>query len=185
MTYQAYLDNIQAKTGKSPEDFKALAAKKGFLEPGVKAGEIVSWLKEDFGLGQGHAMAIVLLLRQASAPKVTPEEAIGRHFTGSRAHWRKPYDQLVRNIRKFGPDVSLAPTDSYISMLRSGKKFGVLQITSDRMDVGIKLKGAASKGRLQKSGTWNSMVTHRVRVDDPKQIDTEVISWLHEAYEKA
>lgn len=42
MTYQAYLDNIQAKTGKTPEDFKALAAKKGFLNPGVKAGEIVA-----------------------------------------------------------------------------------------------------------------------------------------------
>ena len=185
MTYQAYLDNIQAKTGKSPEDFVALAAKKGFLEPGVKAGQIVSWLKEDFGLGQGHAMAIVLLLRQASTPKSTPEEGISRHFTGSRAHWRKPYDQLVRSLRKFGPDVSFAPTNTYISMLRNGKKFGVLQVTSDRLDVGIKLRQTPSKGRLEKSGTWNSMVTHRVRVDDPKQIDSEVISWLHEAYEKA
>jgi len=58
MSFQAYLDNIQAKTGKSPEDFKKLAQEKGFLEPGVKAGQIVSWLKADFGLGHGHAMAI-------------------------------------------------------------------------------------------------------------------------------
>ncbi len=185
MTYQAYLDNIQAKTGKTPEDFKALAAQKGFMEPGVKAGEIVSWLKQDFGLGQGHAMAIVLLLRQASAPKLSPEEAIGKHFTGSRSHWRKPYDQLIRNVRKFGPDVALASTNSYISLLRSGKKFGVVQITSERMDVGIKLKGAPPKGRLEKSGTWNSMVTHRVRVDDPKELNAEILSWLHEAYDQA
>jgi len=67
MTYQAYLNNIQAKTGKSPEDFKALAARKGYLRPDIKAGEIASWLKQDFRLGQGHAMAIVLLLKQASA----------------------------------------------------------------------------------------------------------------------
>ena len=53
MTYQAYLDNIQAQTGKSPEDFKALAAQKGYLKPDVKAGEVVSWLKKDFGLGHG------------------------------------------------------------------------------------------------------------------------------------
>ena len=184
MTYQAYLDNIQAKTGKTPDDFKVLAAKKGFMTPGVKAGEIVSWLKEDFGLGQGHAMAIVLLLRQASQPRISSDEAIGRHFTGSRAHWRKPYDQLVRSLHKFGPDVRLAPTNSYISLLRGNKKFGVLQVTSDRMDVGVKLKGTPHRGRLEKSGTWNSMVTHRVRIEDDKQLNAELISWLHQAYEQ-
>ncbi len=68
MSFQAYLDNIQAKTGKSPDDFRRLAEKKGFakkgaLAEGVKAGEIVAWLKADFGLGHGHAMAIVALLK--------------------------------------------------------------------------------------------------------------------------
>ena len=68
MSYQAYLANIQAKTGKSPTDFRALAAKKRFtqndrLAPGVKAGAIVKWLKEDFQLGHGHAMAIYALLK--------------------------------------------------------------------------------------------------------------------------
>ena len=58
MSFQAYIDNIKSKTGKSPEDFKRLAETKGLLKPGVKAGEIVAWLKEDFGLGHGHAMAI-------------------------------------------------------------------------------------------------------------------------------
>jgi hypothetical protein len=53
------------------------------------------------------------------------------------------------------------------------------------MDIGIKLKGAPPKGRFEKAGAWNAMVTHRVRVEDPKQIDTEVISWLHQAYDKA
>ena len=63
MSFQAYIDNIKAKTGKTPSDFKKLAIQKGFLEKGslkpvVKAGEIVKWLKEDFDLGHGHAMAI-------------------------------------------------------------------------------------------------------------------------------
>jgi uncharacterized protein DUF4287 len=64
MSFQAYLDNIQAKTGKSPDDFRALAAEKGFLERGTKAGQIVAWLKSDFSLGHGHAMAIVALLKR-------------------------------------------------------------------------------------------------------------------------
>ena len=58
MTFQAYIDNIKAKTGKTPEEFKKIAEQKGLLEPGVKASEIVAWLKKDFGLGHGHAMAI-------------------------------------------------------------------------------------------------------------------------------
>jgi hypothetical protein len=58
MSFQAYIDNIKAKTGKSPEEFKQLAEEQGLLKPGVKAGEIVAWLKKDYGLGHGHAMAI-------------------------------------------------------------------------------------------------------------------------------
>jgi hypothetical protein len=58
MSFQAYIDNIKAKTGKTPEDFKKLAQEKGLLKLGVKAGEIVKWLKDDFDLGRGHAMAI-------------------------------------------------------------------------------------------------------------------------------
>jgi hypothetical protein len=70
MSFQAYLDNIEAKTGKSAQDFRALAEKKGFTQDGhlkesVKAGQIVQWLKEDFDLGHGHAMAIVALLKGA------------------------------------------------------------------------------------------------------------------------
>jgi hypothetical protein len=68
MSYQAYLLNIQAKTGKSPADFRMLAAKKGFthqrkLAAGVKAGDIVKWLQTDFQLGHGHAMAVYALLK--------------------------------------------------------------------------------------------------------------------------
>jgi hypothetical protein len=68
MSFQAYLDNIQKKTGKSPDDFKNLATQKGFLKngelkPDVKAGQIVQWLKDDFELGHGHAMAIYALFK--------------------------------------------------------------------------------------------------------------------------
>lgn len=68
MSFQSYLKNIEAKTGKNAEDFRRLAAEKGFMEDGnlrngVKAGEVVRWLKDDFDLGHGHAMAIYALLK--------------------------------------------------------------------------------------------------------------------------
>jgi hypothetical protein len=58
MSFQAYIDNIKAKTGKTPEDFKKEFEKTGKLKPDMKASELVSWLKQVHGLGHGHAMAI-------------------------------------------------------------------------------------------------------------------------------
>lgn len=68
MSFQSYLNNIQEKTGKSPEDFKKIADQKGLMGNGllkktVKAGEIVEWLKNEYELGHGHSMAIYALLK--------------------------------------------------------------------------------------------------------------------------
>jgi hypothetical protein len=68
MTFKAYIDNIQAKTGKTPSDFRRMAEQKGFMEggairTGVKAGQVIDWLKADFDLGRGHAMAVYALLK--------------------------------------------------------------------------------------------------------------------------
>ena len=185
MTLKAYYDNIKAKTGKTPEDFRALAEKKGLLKPGVKTGEIVNWLNEDFGLGRGHAMAIVLALKQANSPRPNANDRVAKLFSGSRSRWRDTFDGLLTKVRSFGSDVTVSPTDSYISILRKRRKFAIVQVTSDRLDLGIKLKGIPAKGRLGDAGTWNSMVTHLVQIEDAKQIDAQVVSWLHQAYDKA
>lgn len=66
MSFQAYLDNIEAKTGKTPKEFMALAKAKGLDDPATKAGTIVAWLKEDFGLGHGHAMALVHVIKNGA-----------------------------------------------------------------------------------------------------------------------
>ena len=66
MSFQAYLDNIEAKTGKTPNEFIALAKQKGFDDPDTKAGDIVAWLKQDFGLGHGHAMALVHVIKHGA-----------------------------------------------------------------------------------------------------------------------
>lgn len=58
MSFQAYLDTIKAKTGKNPEDFKDAAQAAGVLKPDMKAGELVTWLKAEYGLGHGHCMAL-------------------------------------------------------------------------------------------------------------------------------
>ena len=68
MSFQAYLTTIHSKTGQSPEDFKALAKAKGWmkgptLSTEIKAAQVIEWIKQDFALGHGHAMAIYALLK--------------------------------------------------------------------------------------------------------------------------
>ncbi len=183
MTFQAYMDTIKAKTGKSPEDFKSLAMEKGLVE--YRA--ILSWLKSDFGLGQGHAnaMAHVILETFEAKSKLTLDEQIAKRFAGGKESWRQPFDALVEQVWKFGPDVRLATTDSYISVLRGDKKFAIVQVTAKRLDVGIKCKGVPATERFAESGKWNAMVTHRVQITDPAQIDGELVSWLQKAYDNA
>lgn len=74
MSFQAYIDNIHAKTGKTPEDFLKAAKAKGMVSPDVKVTQIVDWLKKDYGLGHGHAMAIVLTFRNAGAIPSSPSK---------------------------------------------------------------------------------------------------------------
>jgi predicted transport protein len=185
MSYQAYLDNIKKKTGKTPDDFRSLAEKRGLLRADVKAGEVLAWLKADFGLGHGHAMAIYGTLRSMDRPQPTVDERLGKHFSGLRAGWQQVYRQLMTKVEKFGPDVTVKPTDSYISILRSEKKFAIVQISADRLDVGIKAKNLEASRRLELSGQWNTMVTHRVRVESAGQIDAELIGWLRTAYDRS
>ena len=66
MSFQAYLDNIEQKTGKTPLEFLDLAKSKGFDDPSVKPGVIAAWLKEEFSLGHGHAMALVHVIKHGS-----------------------------------------------------------------------------------------------------------------------
>jgi hypothetical protein len=185
MTFQAYLDTINEKTGKTPEDFRVLAEEKGLLADGVKAGPVVAWLQQDFGLGRGHAMAIVQTLRDATQPKVSAQDRLAQQFTGNKMKWRKPFDDLFTQVKAFGPQVAAAPTDTYISLLRKGRKFGIVQVTGERLDIGVKLKGVEPDRRFEAAGGWNSMVTHRVRVSDPTQMDAEVLAWLKRAFENA
>ena len=79
MSFQAYLDNIQTKTGKTPNEFIAMAKAKGYDDPATKAGVIIDWLKEDFDLGRGHAMALVHIIKHG-------DKISDKHVGSGRVH---------------------------------------------------------------------------------------------------
>jgi len=180
MTFQAYLDTIKEKTGLEPADFRRLAEVKGLLAEGTKTSEILGWLKAEYNLGSGHGMALVATFKE----RPVDEDRIEKQFAGAKAGWRATYDSLLTALRTHG-EVGIAPTDTYISLLKGKAKFAIVAFTADRMDVGIKLKNVEPEGRFEAAGSWNSMVTHRVKVTDPAQVDSELLQWLMRAYDAA
>ena len=184
MTIQAYFDTIKAKTGLGPDDFHRLAAERGLLGPDVKTADIVAWLKADYGLGSGHAMALVSALGQVRGQRLPVDDKVNAQFTGAKARWRDTYDALLASARGFG-EVNLAPTSTYISLLKGSGKFAIVQVTANRLDLGLKLPGVAGTEALEPAGSWNSMVTHRIRLADPADLTPAVLTWLRVAYETA
>ncbi len=77
MSYQAYLDAIEKKAGKTPQELLDEAAERGF-GPDAKAGDVLAWLKDSYDIGRGHGMAFYGVLK--NGPTV-PEKHVGS--TGS------------------------------------------------------------------------------------------------------
>ncbi|KRE81913.1 DUF4287 domain-containing protein [Arthrobacter sp. Soil763] len=87
MSFQAYLDTIEDKTGLTPRQLLDLAREKGFDGESAKAGEVLDWLKADYGLGRGHGMALVHVIRHGPAISSKHVGATGAHADASDRLW--------------------------------------------------------------------------------------------------
>jgi hypothetical protein len=174
--------NLEEKTGKSIDVWTAIARGSGK----TKHKEIVDYLKAQHGLGHGYANQVAIrALAAADAPAAGSDDLVDSQYSGAKAATRPVYEALKKAVNAFGPDVDLSPKKAYVSLRRS-KQFGLIQpTTGSRVDIGLVLKGVPPAGRLEASGSFNAMVTHRVRVADVKEVDSELIGWLRQAYENA
>ena len=87
MSFQAYLDNIEEKTGLVPRQLVDLAKERGYDDPSVKAGVIVDWLKDDYDLGRGHAMALVHVIKKGTTISTKHVGTDGVHRDESTELW--------------------------------------------------------------------------------------------------
>jgi Domain of unknown function (DUF5655)/Domain of unknown function (DUF4287) len=174
--------NLEAKTGRTIDAWVALARGAGLS----KHGQVVAFLKKEHGLTHGYANQIALrTFAAADAPAAGSEDLVAAQYAGPKAALRPLYDKIAAAVRKFGSDVEFAPKKAYVSLRRS-KQFGLIQpSTAARLDVGLVLKGIAPRGRLEASGSFNAMVTHRVRLECAAEVDAELIGWLRQAYDGA
>lgn len=87
MSFQAYLDNIEDKTGLTPRQFMELAKERGFEGPDTKAGPVLEWLKQDYGLGRGHGMALVHVVKNGAKISDKHVGSGGTHHDDSDTLW--------------------------------------------------------------------------------------------------
>lgn len=174
--------NLEEKTGKSIAEWIAIVDRSGETKHRAR----LNYLKKEHGLTHGYANMVVLLAKEASAAKpATADNLIDQQYTGAKANLRPIYDTILTAVQSFGDDIEIAPKKAYVS-LRRNKQFAIVKpSTKTRVDVGINMKGVDPTDRLEKSGSFNSMVSHRVRLTDTAHVDDQLIGWLRQAYDMA
>lgn len=170
--------NLKEKTGKTLAQWLKLTRKCGE----EKHGGIVKWLKGEHGVTHGFANLIAHETLGGLSSDSPADELVTAQYAGKKEGLRPIYDKLIAAARKLGADVEVSPKKVYVSLRRS-KQFALVQpSTATRVDLGLVLKGKEPTERLEASGSFNSMVTHRVRLTSAKEVDAEVRKWLKEAY---
>ena len=173
---------LKEKTGKSLDEWLPILRSSGL----AKHKEFVTLLKTKHGLTHGYANMIALQALGSDSHTATDDSSlVDAQYAGAKAALRPIYDAVLAAVKKFGKDVEVSPKKAYVS-LRRARQFAIVQpSTSTRVDVGLILPKTEPKGRLEASGSFNAMMTHRIRIAKPTEVDKELLNWLRAAYDLA
>ncbi len=173
--------NLKDNTGKDLDEWIADARKSGLH----KHGELVKFLKTDHGITHGYANLIAhKTLEHDAQSGGNVSDPVDQQYAGPKSGLRPIYDRLIDTVKSFGDDVEISPKKMYVS-IRRNKQFAIIQpSTATRVDLGVNLKGREPSGILEASGSFNAMVTHRIRLEKTSAVDGEVVRWLKDAYDK-
>ena len=171
------INNMPEKTGKSLDEWKIILKEKSF----EKHSEGVKYLKSEHGVTHGFANTIVSLSKDENN---TPNDLVSAQYTGKES--LKPiYDGLIAFVSTLGNDVTITPKKGSVSIIRKRQFVLIKPATKTRIDLGFKLKDKPFTQRLENSGPFGTMCTHRVRLTSESEIDSELKGWIKEAYEKS
>lgn len=171
---QTMIDNMPEKTGKSLDAWKALLKAKSF----AKHSEAVNFLKKEHGVTHGFANTIVTLSKEEDN---SPEDLVNNQYKGKES-LLPIYHSLLDYMSSLGNDVTVTPKKSTVSIIRKRQFALIKPATKTRIDLGLKIKDKPTTARLQNSGPFGTMCTHRVQLSDPGQVDDELKGWIKEAY---
>jgi len=174
---QTMIDNMPEKTGKSLNEWKSILKTKTF----AKHSEAVNYLKKEHNVTHGFANTIVTLSKEKNN---SPADLVDQQYKG-KENLIPIYEALLNVVKSLGDDVTITPKKTTVSIIRK-KQFALIKpATKTRIDLGLKIKDKPTTDRLESSGPFGSMCTHRVQLIDATQVDAELKTWLTEAYKKA
>lgn len=174
---QTMIDNLPEKTGKTLEEwFEVLESK-----PLEKHGEMLNLLKKEYGVSHGFANTIVTLFRRQGSKEA---DLVELQYKGKENIY-PIYLELIKFIQSLGSDVTITPKKSSVSIIRKRQFLLIKPATRTRIDLGFKLKDEPITDRLENSGPFGKMCTHRVKLSEVSEIDEELKSWITLAYEKS
>jgi len=181
---QTQLTNIQAKTGKTLEQLRAVLQRSGL----TKHAEIRAMFQRDLGLGYGDANMLARALREsdagdAAAQAAAPENPADSLYAGAKAALRPIHDRLMAEIEQLGA-FEIAPKKSYLS-LRRKKQFAMVgPATNTRVEVGLNMKDVPATARLVELPS-GGMCQYKVNLTAVADVDAELLAWITRAYASA
>jgi len=166
------------RTGKSLEHWVEVVRKTGM----DKHKAIMDHLKAEHGFTHGFANFVAHKSKKSDAASQDGDELLVNQYKG-KEELKPIFELLVTEIEKFGSDIIKTPKKDSLSLIRKRQFALIKPATKTRIDLGLKLKGKPTTDRLGDSGPFGAMCTHRVQLTDVKQVDSELIGWLQEAYD--
>jgi predicted transport protein len=166
------------KTGETLAHWVAIVHNETF----EKHGEIIKFLKEKHGFTHGFANFVAHKAREVEAGGPTDDDdLVANQYKGKELLFLI-FNKLVEEINRFGEDIEIVPKKGSVSF-RTTKQFALIQpSTKTRIDLGLKIKGKKPERRLENSGPFGTMCTHRIQLTDIVDVDDEVLAYLKEAY---
>ena len=174
---QTMINNMPEKTGKSLAEWKVILLNKSF----TKHGEAMKFLKGEHGVTHGFANTIILLSKEKGD---SADDLVTNQYKGKEV-LLPIYESLIKAVDTFGNDVTKTPKKTSVSVIRKKQFVLIKPATKTRIDLGLKLKDVPTGDRLQGSGPFGTMCTHRVQLTSTDEVDAELIAWMKEAYQKA
>ena len=174
---QTMINNMPEKTGKSLAEWKIILRTKAF----AKHSEGVKFLKSEHGVSHGFANTIVTLSKEENHLN---QDLVTNQYKG-KENLLPIYEKLIPILKNFGNDVTVTPKKGSVSIIRKRQFVLIKPATKTRIDLGLKLPGIPTTERLENSGPFGTMCTHRVKISSLEDINDELISWMNNAYELA
>lgn len=178
---ETMISNLKKNTGKSLDQWVKIVQKENF----EKHGTAMKFLKGEHGLTHGFANLIVHKSRSSDAGSVSDKGSLIDDQYKGKEHWKPLYDQLIKQISKFGDDIEIAPKKAYVS-LRRKKQFAMLiPATKKRYEIGLNAKGHAGDVIAEEVTKANSMCSHKINLGSAAEANKKVLAWVKKAYERA